>query len=511
MERVGAGASRAGFTWGGALLACVGACWLYQQLAWASGSEAATGSFAAFPPLFAERHAAFPPAGRVLAAAWPGLVTLALAALALRAGRPLATALFLAAAPVLVAWQNVAAAGIDGATAWREPFRRSALEYLGDVVHVERLGPAGFARAYPRLVAERTAPAPAADPAPLPPLTLHGATHPPGGALLLWAGLRLWGDTRIESVPLDVPPRERMTEAVVGRASALAIALTALAVLATGALAWLGHGPRAAAVAAALHVVTPSLVWFGATSMDGVFLVPAAAALVLFERTLAGAGGPARGLRLGVALGFAAAAASTLTYAVVLLAPLFALRVACLLATDRAAAARGAVACVTGAVTWLALHLGLRAAFGYDFVANVTATLGAAHVLVGSGTESWTRWADLSAANLVGFALGCGPPTIALVACAAAHGARRLRQGDATAADAAAVAWSLTVVLAAASSLFTLELERIWLFLIPPALAIAAGELVRGAAGRLVAWTAAAAVLLLAETLVLEARLYTWW
>jgi hypothetical protein len=512
MVRAGAGAPREWIAWLVALLACLGACLAYQPIARAIGSEAAAGSFAVFPPLFAEAQPTQPPAARVLAAALPGLATLALAVLALRVDRTRATALLLAAAPGLVAWQNVAAAGIDGPAAWREPFRRSALEYLGDVVHVERLGPAGFAREYPRLISERTAPSPR--PAPLPPLTLHGATHPPGAALVLWAGLRLWGDTRIDSVPLDRPPRERLADAVVARASGLAIGLGALAVLATGALAWLAHGRRAAAVAVALHAATPSLVWLGATSMDAVFLLAAAAVLVVFEWALADDGrGLARAGWAGVALGLAAAVASTLTYAVVLLALLFGLRVTCLLAVDRAAAGRGAVACGVGALTWLVLHLAVRALLGFDFVANVAASLATDQMLVGSGTEAWARYLDVSVANLVGFAMGCGPPTIALVACAAARGALPIARRRGSAADAAAVAWTLTVVIASFSTLFTLEVERVWLFLIPPALSIAAGELVRASRSwrELAGPTAAALVLLLAETLVLEARLYTWW
>ena len=447
-------------------------------------------------------------------AALPGLAAIGAAVLALRAGRTRATALALVATAGLVAWQNVAAAGIDGPSAWREPFRRSALEYAGDVAHVERLGPAGFVQEYPRLISELIAPPLTAEPATFPPLTLHGATHPPGGALVLWAGLRLW-DTRLERVSMDRPPRERLPEPVVARASVLAIGLTALAVLATGALAWLGHGPRAAAVAAALHVVTPSLVWFGATSMDGVFLLAAAAAQVPFEGALPGVGRPglARAGRLGVVLGLAAAVASTLTYAVVVIALLFALRLACLLAVDRGAAARGAVACGVGGVTWLAIHLLLLVTVGFDLVANVSASLAAARVLVGSGTEDWARYLDITVANVVGFVIGCGPPTIALVACAAARGGLMFVRRRARSADAAAVAWCLTVAIAAASTLFTLELERIWLFLIPPALAIAAGELgraLRGWPG--LAWaTSAVALLLLAQTLALEARLYTWW
>src|SRR5262245_3326506 len=132
MPRAGTNAPREWLAWLAALLGCVGVCLLYQRIAWAYGFESATGSFAALPPVFAEPQPPPPPAGRILAAALPGLVTLALAALALRAERRLPTALLLAAAPGLVAWQNVAAAGIDGPSAWREPFRRSAIEYLGD-------------------------------------------------------------------------------------------------------------------------------------------------------------------------------------------------------------------------------------------------------------------------------------------------------------------------------------------------------------------------------------------
>jgi hypothetical protein len=85
--------------------------------------------------------------------------------------------------------------------------------------------------------------------------------------------------------------------------------------------------------------------------------------------------------------------------------------------------------------------------------------------MVGTGYESLGRYLNLSVANLAAFLIGVGIPlTTAWLRETLAVVRRRLSGGP---ADAFVAAYSVSLVLIAFSTLFTLEVERIWLFMVP--------------------------------------------
>jgi hypothetical protein len=135
-----------------------------------------------------------------------------------------------------------------------------------------------------------------------------------------------------------------------------------------------------------------------------------------------------------------------------------------------------------------------------------------------------------SAGNLVAFAIGLGAPVVVLVAGAVvrrpwrAGSARDASRSDASRSDAprrdhshpdpsridGLLAGLLVTLLGMAlSHVYLLEVERIWLFLIGPCVAVAAAELARR---RPPARTVQVLVgLLLAQSLLMETLLYTFW
>ena len=128
-----------------------------------------------------------------------------------------------------------------GPPALRDPFTRitpqAKAEYLADV---DRVGtnPIAFMRDYSRLA---------------PTLSVHSRTHPPGPVLYLWIVSRIFGKG-------------------IKTAAWSAIIGTSFAAVPFCLLARTIYDERVRWYAIAIYVVTPSLVLFGATSMDGVFL-----------------------------------------------------------------------------------------------------------------------------------------------------------------------------------------------------------------------------------------------
>jgi hypothetical protein len=307
-----------------------------------------------------------------------------------------------------------------------EPYSRTEWEYYGDVPTVDRVGgPASFLARYakPRLFTT---------------LSLHSQTHPPGAVLFLWLvskafGYNLWS------------------------ASLATVGFTALIVFPVFGLARELAGEAVARCALAFLLLAPNLVMFTTTSMDGPFGVLPVTSVYLFYRALGGARPAVHALLCGLAL----AGAAFMTYAAVFIALFYA--VVAVLDHDRFAAVARTLAIALGA--FLAAYALLFVTTGYEPVAAARAAMAHDAEMMGTGHESFARYLNLSVANLLVFLIGVGVPlTTAWLRELAVIAGRRLRGGP---ADAFVAAYSVSLVVIAFSALFTLEVERIWLFMVP--------------------------------------------
>ena len=305
-----------------------------------------------------------------------------------------------------------------------EPYSRTEWEYYGDVPTVDRVGgPASFLARYarPRLFTT---------------LSLHAQTHPPGAVLFLWLvskafGYNLWS------------------------ASLATVAFTALIVFPVFGLARELAGEAVARCALAFLLVAPNLVMFTTTSMDGPFSVLPVTSVYLFYRALGGS----RPAVYAALCGLALAGAAFMTYAAVFIALFYA--VVAVLDRDRFAAVARTLAVALAA--FLAAYALLFVTTGYEPVAAARAAMAHDAEMMGTGHESFTRYLNLSVANLLVFLIGVGVPlTTCWLRELAVVAGRRLGAGDVF-----VVAFSVSLVLIAFSSLFTLEVERIWLLVVP--------------------------------------------
>jgi hypothetical protein len=216
-----------------------------------------------------------------------------------------------------------------------------------------------------------------------------------------------------------------------------------------------------------LFLVTPGAIMYGVTSMDGVFMVSALLSLWLFVRWWRGAPGGWGPLVLGASL----ALGTFLSYSLFFLG-------ACLILITLLDGRRGWRRAIVGGTValagYLAVYLVLAAA-GFDPVRALRASIRYDARLMGTGVESAGRYFNQSVAHIMafGFALGLSVGGIwlrglwAAVKSAASGGGR----------DAFALGTGLTLLAMVFSSLFSFEVERVWLFMVPPLALVAASHL----------------------------------
>lgn len=373
---------------------------------------------------------------------------------------------------VLVAAMSVASVNAsiahirEGENSFVAPFLRRGLEYYFDIPAVND-APRQFISNYAAIS---------------PSLSHHAGTHPPGGVLFLWMGAKLFGESA-------------------NAAAWWAVSVGALAVIPTYWLASMILGSSRARRVLPLYLLTPSLVIFGATSMDIVFLTFATSALAAIFWVMRPTPLSQQALAVRVlAAGLLYWLAAFMTFAVIIL-PVLAGCYVLAYAFKRPRQAMHLLLRLAlvglAFVFWQALA---QLLLGYDLklVADIAMLRDLRGVQV-SGHENFEIWGKYSLANLLAFLLGTG---LALSA-AMIVGVLMIRSLSRRAA-CLALATPLTLLAISMSTLFTLETERVWLSAVPAMLVVAAS--LRG-------WTLWAMVLILGgvQTFLVECTFYTYW
>jgi hypothetical protein len=398
-----------------------------------------------------------------IAAGW-----IALAGWQFRAARTLPWWVLTPVALAFVLAMNITTAMINGGTdSLSGPFRRYDLEYYG-YIDVVRDDPAQFIRNYVQLGDQ---------------LCHHARTHPPGAVLFLWFVGKLFGEG-------------------VMTASVVTVVVSSLTIIPAIGLAWDRGNPRVAWTTAALYVVTPTLVLFGATCMDGVFAVLPVTGMWLLNRAIA-----RNSPTYAVFAGLAFSGALFFTYAVAILGMVYAILLLMQLRFGLRALARMLLLFLIVLAVIVLSNALLYWTIGYDPVACLRSAVDAdAHTM----SRIRSRPIDVGFANLMAFIIGAGVVSVVawwhhvarqtwLIACRHSH-------------DAWDLALLIGIVASAFLGWFTLETERIWLLLIPPLLVGAAAAL----AGRGRSWPQTVALvlvlfILLSQTILSEFFLNTWW
>jgi hypothetical protein len=285
-------------------------------------------------------------------------------------------------------------------------------------------------------------------------------------------------------------------------ASVATIVVTSLTVLPAIALAHVRGGRRVAWIAAALYVVTPSLVLFGATSMDGVFAVLPVTGVWLFSRALA-AKGLLKSLIYACVAGAAFTGALFLTYAVALLGLVYAIYLLSQLRFGLRTFARVLLLCLVVLMAIVLAHSILYWITGYDPLACLRSAINA-----DASVMAYVRRhrIDASFANLMAFIIGAG--VVSVVAWWHTIARQVLSVAQKSSTDTWDFSLLLGLIVTAFIGWFTRETERIWLFLIPLVLI--------GAATTFASWRRAIGFvvvlwILITQTIASNFFLNTWW
>ena len=332
--------------------------------------------------------------------------------------------------PALVLWHvglACAVAMIDGGPhrLWRPYVLLEGTEYIGAVPLVDSAR--GFLHDYVSR---------------LPELPVHCQVHPPGGVLFLW-----WVDRYVWPGPA---------------AGALATILAAsLAVPAVYGLAREVLDERFARLASCLFLLAPNVLLFTATSMDAVFMVPMA--WTYFFLWMARSRRP---WLYGCLGGLTAAVSAMMTFSAAFLGlwGLAMLAVTALLDRRRLPTVLRALA---GAAASSALvSTAVYCWSGYHLLENLGAAVGAHHGIMHGGNYATARqYAHLVVGNLVALFAGAGIPVAVLFFRQALRDVRGL---DArSSGKLLSLSFLVALGILAAAPLYTLEVERIWLFMVP--------------------------------------------
>ena len=361
---------------------------------------------------------------------------------------------------------DTAVAMIDGGLrALVEPYTRTGLEYYGDVPKVK--GVREFLRDYVKIFDT---------------LSGHSQTHPPGGVLFLWLVSKLFGRGLVQ-------------------AAFSTIAFTSLTVIPVYLLARQLYGEETARKALGLFLITPNMVMFTATAMDGPFSLFPILSVYLFYKAL-WSGKELLAIPTGIALGFG----MLMNYTTTIIGLFFAVTTALALAIERERFKIALKVCLIAGATFVLFYLFLHLWSGFNPLAAFWMSYKKDERAMGTGYESFGRYFNISIANLFAFLIGVGIPSTTVWLHEISHQLRRLIRRES--ADLYVLSSLLTLLLTSFSTLFTLEVERIWIFMVPFVIIPVARHLCEQHRG----WEFyAVAGLLCLQLLLSEIFLYTYW
>lgn len=305
----------------------------------------------------------------------------------------------------------------------------NSLEYYTDVPKVEGLW--SFLRDFNKLE-----------------LSHHSETHPPGGALFSWAVAKLFNYDLIT-------------------ASFAIIVFSTLTLIPIYLLAKQLYGEKTGRYSLALYLITPNIVLFSATSVDAVFTVFLVWSVYFYFRALS-----EHPIFYGILSGVLLTVSMLMNFTTTVLGVYFIVLALVTYLGRRVLPSNDisqnfkrhlTVLFIAGGVVvllYLLLYLGPR----YNVFTNLRIARDKDRG-GGTGYETIARYVFLSITNLFAFFIYIGVPTTALYVREIGKTIREaFRQSR---FDSFLIAYVLTLLGIAFSTLFTLEVERIWMFMLP--------------------------------------------
>ena len=353
--------------------------------------------------------------------------------------------------------------------AFFEPYTRTRYEYYSDVPKVDQVGLLSFMRDYAKPELFST-------------LSAHAQTHPPGGILFLWVTSKFFGYNLLA-------------------ASLGSVVFTSLTVMPIYLLAKELYGELIGRYTLALFLITPNFVMFTGTSMDGPFSVFPILSVYLFYK----GNGSGRVIFYGFLTGISLSCGVLMTYSTVFIGLFFSVVMLLTLIVDRGKFGHTLTLLLIAGVTFAAFYLLMFLFTGFNLLEALQASIRKDRAALGTGYETIGRYLHLSVGNLFAFLIGVGIPMTTVWL---RQVVRTIRDGQRGAPiDIYIVGYLISLLVIAFSTLFTMEVERVWIFMAPFILIPVAKHLSqRGLADFY--WVAGLSCL---QLVLFEVTLYTYW
>lgn len=350
-----------------------------------------------------------------------------------------------------------------------EPYTRTRYEYYADVPKVDQIGLWSFVRNYVKPELFST-------------LSGHAQTHPPGGILFLWIISKLFGYNLLA-------------------ASLGSVVFTSLTVIPIYLLAKELYGELIGRYALALFLVIPNFVMFTGTSMDGPFSLFPILSLYLFYRGRDSDRAILYGFLTGITLG----CGILMTYSTVFIGLFLNVVMLLTLIMDRGRFRQTLILLLIAGVTFIAFYLLILLFTGFNLLEALEASIRKDRAALGTGYETIGLYFHLSIGNLFAFLIGIGIPMTSVWLRQVVRTIRDAQRGKPL--DIYIIGYLVSLLAIAFSTLFTMEVERIWIFMAPFVLIPVAKYLSQRSTVDFY-WVAGLSCL---QLILFEVTLYTYW
>ena len=354
-------------------------------------------------------------------------------------------------------------------SAFLEPYTRTRYEYYADVPKVDQVGLLSFMRDYAKPELFST-------------LSGHAQTHPPGGILFLWIISKFFGYNLLA-------------------ASLGSVVFTSLTVIPIYLLGKKLYGESIGRYTLALFLITPNFVMFTGTSMDGPFSLFPILSLYLFYKGKSSE----RAIHYGLLTGISLSCGMLMTYSTVFIGLFFSVVMLLILVVDRSRFRRTLTLLLIACITFIAFYLLMFLFTGFNLLEALQASIRKDKAALGTGYETIGLYLHLSLGNLFAFLIGIGIPMTTVWLRQVVRTIRDKRGGESV--DIYIVGYLISLLAIAFSTLFTMEVERVWIFMAPFIVIPVAKHLSqRGLADFY--WVAGLSCL---QLVLFEVMLYTYW
>ena len=313
--------------------------------------------------------------------------------------------------------------------AFLEPYTRTRYEYYSDVPKVDQVGLLSFMRDYVKPELFST-------------LSGHAQTHPPGGILFLWVISKLFGYNLLA-------------------ASLGSVVFTSLTVIPIYLLAKELYGESIGRYTLALFLITPNFVMFTGTSMDGPFSLFPILSLYLFYKGIFSDQARRYGFLTGISLG----CGMLMTYSTVFIGLFFNVVLLLTLIVDRKGFRRILTLLLIAGVTSIVFYLLIFLGTGFNLLEALQASIRKDRAALGTGYETIGLYFHLSVGNLFAFLIGVGIPMTTVWGRQVVRTIREARRGKPI--NIYIIGYLISLLVIAFSALFTMEVERVWIFMVP--------------------------------------------